>query len=136
MRLRPRGRTLLAVGGGFLAGLLLASALFAVLIAPKKHVVARWNAPGGVYHALIVDDGPSPTALFGSVHRWRLYLGRDAETPSYGHFISLPELPDLYGEEETWWRESRVRWSPTGVRLTFPTGHELFIPAQAYEGGR
>lgn len=136
MRLRRRDGTLLTVGLGFLAGLLVVCVLFAVLVAPRNRVVARWDAPGGVYHALIVDDGPSPTALFGSLHRWRLYLGRDAEQPSYGHSISLPELPDLYGEDGSKWQDSRVSWTPAGVRLTFPTGHELFVPARAYEGGR
>ncbi|WP_133161997.1 hypothetical protein [Deinococcus aerius] len=102
--------------------------------APKRQVVARWDAPGGAYHALIVDEGPA--RLPRSLHRWRLYLGHDAAEPSYGHYVSLPELPDLYGEDGAKWRESRVSWTPAGVRLTFWTGHELFVPAQAYEGGR
>ncbi|BDP42149.1 hypothetical protein DAETH_21180 [Deinococcus aetherius] len=134
--MRRRGGGLLAVGLGFLAGLLVACVLLAVLLAPKNRVVARWDAPGDVYHALIVDDGPSPTALLGSLHRWRLYLGRDAQTPSYGHFVSLPELPDLYGEDGPKWQESRVNWTPAGVRFSFWTGHELFVPARAYENGR
>lgn len=132
--MRRRGRPLLAVGGGFLAGLLVAGTLFAALSVPRRQVVARWDAPGGAYHALIVDEGPD--RLTRSLHRWRLYLGHDAAEPSYGHYVSLPELPDLYGEDGAKWRESRVNWTPAGVRLTFWTGHELFVPAQAYEGGR
>lgn len=132
---RRRG-SLLAAGGGFLAGLLVACALLAWLWVPRRQVVARWDAPDGLYHALIVDDGPGPGRLLGSVHRWRLYLGRDAEQPSYGHFVSLPELPDLYGENAAKWQESRVNWTPAGVRFTFWTGHELFVPARAYTGGR
>lgn len=134
--MRRRGAGILAAAVGFLAGLLVAGALFASLLAPQRQVVARWSAPGGVYHALILDNGPSPTALFGSVHRWRLYLGREAEKPNYGHFISLPELPDLYGQDAAKWQESHVNWAPAGVRFTFSTGHELFVPASAYEGGR
>ncbi|MEF2278592.1 hypothetical protein V3W47_09795 [Deinococcus sp. YIM 134068] len=131
-----RGRGWLAALVGGLAGFLLACALLFSLLAPRRQVVARWDAPDGIHHALIVDDGPSPTALFGSVHRWRLYLGRDAEEPSYGHYVSLPELPDLYGQDEATWQDSRVNWTSAGVRLTFPTGHELFVPARAYTGGR
>lgn len=125
--MRRRGAVLLAAAGGFLA----ACVLWAVLIAPRAQVVARWDAPGGLHHALILDDGPDPTSLFGSGRRWRLYLGRDAESPSSGHFVPLF---DLYGGAN--WQQSRVVWSPAGVRFTFPTGHELFVPARAYEGGR
>jgi hypothetical protein len=127
-----RGVALFAAGVGFLV----ACALLAVLSRPRHQVVARWDAPDGVYHALIIDNSPTFTALLGSVHRWRLYLGRDAETPTYGHFVSLPELPDLYGEDAVNWQKSRVAWTPAGVRFTFWTGHELFVPARAYTNGR
>lgn len=117
--------------GGFAAGILLGVGLWFMPTLPRAQVVARWDAPGGVYHALILDDGPDLTSLFGSVRRWRLYLGRDAEESGYGHFVPLP---DLDGGAN--WQQSRVVWSPAGVRLSFPIGHELFVPARAYEGGR
>lgn len=134
--MRRRGGVFLAAGGGFLAGLLVACVLFAALSVPKRQVVARWDAPGGAYHALIVDETPPLAGLLSPIRRWRLYLGHDAAEPSYGHYISLPELPDLYGEDGAKWRESRVNWTPAGVRFTFWTGHELFVPARAYENGR
>ncbi|MPY66108.1 hypothetical protein F8S09_05270 [Deinococcus sp. SDU3-2] len=124
-----RSAVLLAATGGFLAACL----LWAVLIAPRAQMVARWDAPDGLHHALILDDGPDLTSLFGSVRRWRLYLGREAESPSYGHFVPLPDLP---GVDRTNWQQSRVVWFPAGVRFTFPTGHELYVPARAYQGGR
>lgn len=131
-----RGRALLTAGGGLLAGFLLGCVLLTWLWAPRQRVVARWDAPDGIYHAMIMDDGPDPGSLLGSVHRWRLYLGRDAEQPSSGHFVSLPALADLSGENAAKWQESRVNWTPAGVRFTFWTGHELFVPARAYTGGR
>ncbi|EYB66612.1 hypothetical protein DEIPH_ctg084orf0028 [Deinococcus phoenicis] len=129
-----RRRGWLIAGGGFLAGVLVACVLVAALLPPKNRIVARWDAPDGLYHALILDGGPN--VMPGSFRRWRLYLGRDAGQPSYGHFVSLPELPDLYGETAAKWQESHVNWTPAGVRFTFWTGHELFVPARAYQNGR
>ena len=111
------------------------------LLARQPRVVARWDAPGGVYHALVLDEGLDSQGfplqlLFGASRRYALYLGREAEQPTYGHLLTLPDLPGLYGLPPEQWQRSRVEWTARGARVTFPTGHELFVPARAYEGGR
>ena len=126
---------------GLTLGVVLTLGLFSALFAWNPRVVARWDAPGGVYHALVLDEGLDSRGfplqlLFGGPQRYALSLGREAEQPTYGHLLTLPDLSGLYGLPPQQWQQSRVEWTARGARVTFWTGHEVFVPARAYEGGR
>ncbi|MEV0416404.1 hypothetical protein AB0I68_38115 [Streptomyces sp. NPDC050448] len=49
--------------------------------------------------------------------------------PSYGHWLDVDTALGAEGIESTTWTES-------GVRVRFPAGHEVFVPARYFLGGR
>ncbi|HEY8479857.1 MAG TPA: hypothetical protein VIL71_08525 [Spirillospora sp.] len=61
---------------------------------------------------------------------YALYTGRDPEV-RYGHFVRVG-----LGSDETRLIPRSVGWDRAGVRVVFTSGHELFVPARFYVGGR
>ncbi|QJW96141.1 hypothetical protein FTUN_3697 [Frigoriglobus tundricola] len=52
----------------------------------------------------------------------------------YGHWTEY-EFHNYHNEPDYFLR-CVVTWAPDGVTLTEPTGHKLFIPKNAFIGGR
>lgn len=66
------------------------------------------------------------------LHRHRPYevvIGRDPSL-SYGHSVTF----EATGESAP--RISGAEWQQDGVRIKLDSGHELFVPAQKFLGGR
>jgi hypothetical protein len=53
--------------------------------------------------------------------------------PGYGHVLNYPE-PYVISEDEL--KKVIVKWSSTGIELQLTMGHKLFIPKNAFIGGR
>ncbi|MDT9692755.1 hypothetical protein Q5762_31415 [Streptomyces sp. P9(2023)] len=61
-------------------------------------------------------------------HSYRMVIARDSSL-SYGHWLDIDTALGAKGIESTTWTES-------GIRIRFPTGHEIFNPARLYLHGR
>ncbi|MEU7555082.1 hypothetical protein AB0B01_22530 [Streptomyces sp. NPDC044571] len=120
---------------GGVAGVLLTVVLMTVLFLmtvlwwPRTEVTYRSSAPS----AIVYDRSPYFLALVHSYSlsgrdAYRLAIGR-SPTPSYGHWVDVDTALGAGGIEST-------TWSDSGVRVRFPTGHELFVPARSFLGGR
>ncbi|GGL18111.1 hypothetical protein Sme01_55500 [Sphaerisporangium melleum] len=108
-------------------GIALGVALTVAARWPRTEVVYRGDQPATVAY----DDG-SPhvlalvrrSSLAGESHQ--IVVGRDPGL-SYGHRVDI----------ETSARSvTAAEWTTAGVRVSFDTGHELFIPARYFTGGR
>ncbi|TDD68827.1 hypothetical protein E1293_36545 [Actinomadura darangshiensis] len=84
--------------------------------------------PDGSTHYLGVVHTRS--RLFGRHQNYELYAGRDPGL-SYGYFVRLG-----FGAPEERLVIKAVAWSGGGVRVTFASGHVVFVPAHHYLGGR
>ncbi|MFI6316641.1 hypothetical protein ACIBG8_03940 [Nonomuraea sp. NPDC050556] len=94
---------------------------------PRSEVVYRSDQPATVAYA----DGSRHVlalvrerALFGESHK--IFAGRDPGI-SYGHWVDIETSATSVKSTE---------WTSAGVRVLFDTGHELFIPARYFVGGR
>lgn len=67
--------------------------------------------------------------LLGRPQAYEVYTGRSSDL-IYGHFIEIA----ITNVERPVLREAD--WRPEGVHIRFESGHELFIPAEAFLGGR
>ncbi|MFG2873795.1 hypothetical protein ACGFYU_02025 [Streptomyces sp. NPDC048337] len=113
-----------------MAGVLLTVVLLTVLWWPQREVTYRSSAPSSVAY-----DDKSPHSLglvhehtMSGRHSYRMVIGRDAGV-SYGHWLDIDPTLGAKGIESTTWTE-------TGVRVRFPTGHEIFVPARSFLYGR
>ena len=139
---RPDSRRLAHVVLVLITAVGVALAVLAVLTAaawPGKTVLGEWQQPAAVSYAdgsrhtvAVIDRGPragAAGALLGDGPRYQLYAGRDP-SHGYGHFLDL-DVPGAAVDQAT------VEWTAEGVRLRFPGGQEeLFVPADAFVGGR
>jgi hypothetical protein len=120
-------------GLGLLA--VLGSAAWALLNFAPRDVLARWTQPAGIPY-----DGRGPYHIIvtgrenDDVHT--IYVGREKETPGYGHMVTLMVYPKTSKSMREFWAHAVVDWSPEGVRLSLPSGHVLFIPQKMFAGGR
>ncbi len=97
---------------------------------PRSEVTYRNSAPSSVTY-----DDASPHHL-GLVHQhslsgrhsYTLVIGRDPGL-SYGHRVGVDTSLGEDGVEST-------TWTASGVRVRFPAGHELFVPAKFFLHGR
>lgn len=110
-------------------------AALAAITWPRDTVVASFAQPasvtyadGSAHHLVVIDRGPSWGLPIGDGHRYELHAGRDPGD-GYGHFLDLG-VPD--GSLEG----SDARWGAAGARLVLSSGHETFVPADAFVGGR
>ncbi|MFE7744263.1 hypothetical protein [Nocardia sp. NPDC057455] len=67
--------------------------------------------------------------LLGRHQTYEVYTGRFPDL-TYGHFVEIA-ITDV---ERPVLREAD--WRPEGVHIRFESGHELFVPAKAFLGGR
>ncbi|MEV4950016.1 hypothetical protein [Streptomyces sp. NPDC053755] len=115
---------------GVVAGVLLSAVVLTAAWWPRTEVTYRSSAPSAVVYA---DGSPHFLSL---VHRYslsgqqsyRMVVGRDPGA-SYGHWVDVDAALGASGIESATWTES-------GVRVRFPTGHELFVPARSFLYGR
>ncbi|MET8508493.1 hypothetical protein ABZV60_28210 [Streptomyces sp. NPDC004787] len=97
---------------------------------PQDEVTYRSAAPssltypdGAEHHLALVRS----SSLSGS-ETFRLFVGRDPKA-TYGHWLDVDAYLGREGVEST-------EWTLEGVRVRFPTGHEVFVPARAFLYGR
>ncbi|MBB5932234.1 hypothetical protein [Streptomyces echinatus] len=97
---------------------------------PRTEVTYRSTAPASLVYA---DRSPHYLGLvhehtLSGRHTYELMIGRDPGL-SYGHMVHVG--PDLgpRGVKST-------TWTASGVRVRFPTGHEVFVPARSFLYGR
>ncbi|TDD26094.1 hypothetical protein E1287_36625 [Actinomadura sp. KC06] len=79
------------------------------------------------YYAGLIHDR---SRVFGRHQSYDLYTGSRRDL-SYGHFVHLDSLE--YGKPPV---IESANWTEEGVRVTFTSGHEVFVPARYYVGGR
>ncbi|MFF5210176.1 hypothetical protein [Streptosporangium sp. NPDC000396] len=113
--------------GLLVLGIVLGMALSVAAHWPLREVVYRSNQPATVAY----DDDSKyllalvrKSTLLGESHQ--IYAGRDPGL-SYGHWVDI---------ETTARSVTTTEWTTAGVRVLFDTGHELFIPARYFIGGR
>ncbi|MGI5447305.1 hypothetical protein ACQEVM_16275 [Streptomyces sp. CA-243310] len=115
---------------GIVAGILLTVTVTTVLWWPQRDVTYRSAAPAAVVYP---DEAAHFLALvhvhtLSGRHSYKMVIGREP-TPSYGHWVDVDAALGAEGVESTTWTES-------GVRVRFPTGHEIFVPARPFLYGR
>ena len=120
------GRVLL----GAVAGILLTAAVLTVLWWPRTEVTYSNTAPAAVKYE---DEAPHHLGLvhehtLSGRHSYKMIIGRYTGA-SYGHWLDIDPVVGAKGIESTTWTES-------GVRVRFPTGHEIFVPARFFLHGR
>jgi hypothetical protein len=103
---------------------------------PADRVVQTWQRPDSAYCLSVVEgDTDWRGVLFANTRqRYYLYAGRNCGQPGYGHFIDF--TPASYLDSESLLKSATVSWASDGVTFALPVGHRLFIPRDAYEGGR
>ncbi|MEJ8638612.1 MULTISPECIES: hypothetical protein [Streptomyces] len=115
---------------GGAAGVALTAVLLTVLWWPRSDVTYRSSAPSSVTYE---DDSAHHLGLvhehtLSGRHSYQLVIGRDPGL-SYGHRVGVDTDLGADGIEST-------TWTTSGVRVRFPTGHEVFVPAKFFLYGR
>ncbi|MFI6481205.1 hypothetical protein ACIBH1_24965 [Nonomuraea sp. NPDC050663] len=120
------GRRLKGLGYVVL-GIVVGVALSVAARWPRSEVVYRSDQPPAVDYA----DGSEhalalvrESALLGESHQ--IVVGRDPGF-SYGHRVDV---------DASFGSVRMTEWTSAGVRVGFATGHEVFIPARYFIGGR
>jgi len=132
---RRRGRGCLAAVGGLVAGLLVCVAAVVVLSWPHDDRVETWRQPDSVSYsddsahtATVIHTYTWGSAIGLGYDRYETVLGRDPGG-SYGHGVRVKST----GVST---RPRRVHWTDKGVTLYYGHGHRVFVPADAFTGGR
>ncbi|MFJ7587557.1 hypothetical protein ACIQZO_09200 [Streptomyces sp. NPDC097617] len=104
--------------------------LLTVLWWPRTEVTYRDSAPAAVTYA---DRSPHFLSLthehtLSGRHSYRMLVGRGTGG-TYGHWLDIDPALGAEGIESTTWTEA-------GLRVRFPTGHEVFVPARTFMFGR
>ncbi len=119
---------------------LCALGFFFLATRPQNRVVKTWSAPDGQYHLSVIQSDRDFRGFPLDVRaRYAVYVGREAGQPTYGHLVDYsftPSSSDALSAIERDIERCQVDWGQGGVTLTAPSGHTLFIPRPAYEGGR
>ena len=115
---------------GLIVGVVVCAGATIALRRPAQQTLYTSEQPGTVAY----DDGSSHVIALIRDHSpledsFRLYAGRDPSL-HYGHFIDV-DLPGIADEPV-----QSTQWTREGVRIRFGTGHELFVPAASFTGGR
>ncbi|MEO3828164.1 hypothetical protein [Actinomadura sp. B10D3] len=122
-----------------LAVLLVLLVLTAAVILDR--LLGRTSVVGGVQQqpaSVKYQDGRTHYAAVTHTRSWvfdrhvnyRLYTGSDPSL-HYGYFVRLG-----FGMPEQRPVIKAVKWDDRGVRVTFASGHEVFVPARHFVGGR
>lgn len=84
----------------------------------------------GPYCLYVKETIPQPCCGGGRHHS--LVIGRSA---SAGHFADY--TPNAQGRDMASYLEgAEVDWQPDGLTFREPSGHEVFVPAEQFTGGR
>lgn len=116
--------------------------LFFILTRPSNEVVHKWQQPASITYD---GQGPYYLAVVKSDLDWRgfpfeirrnysIYVGRDPQ-PSYGHWVDLSFFPEP-DDMKTFLNKASTNWTDQGVELVLPSDHRVFIPKDAFTGGR
>ena len=136
-------KILLYVMGSFVLALVITF----LLHIPSHKVIAQWKQPTeikydgwGPYYVSVVEDDLDWRGFPLHVGRnYFIYLGRDAGTPSYGHWIKYSfhaSYPYDSNNLAAFLSKAKVQWTAEGVTLEPPSGHRLFVPKAMFIGGR
>lgn len=101
-------------------------------------VIAKWSQPSTIdyesfdpYMLVVLDAGS--VARSQRLYQVRVLHGTDPD--GYGHSMHFGVLA-ADNMDDAFIRDSEVEWSATGVALTVPSGHRVFIPKASFIGGR
>ncbi|NRQ36907.1 hypothetical protein HII36_34475 [Nonomuraea sp. NN258] len=115
---------------GLIAGVVLCAGAMIAMRWPTQQTLYTDRQPGTVAYD---DDSSHVIAIirYRSLleDSYRLYAGRDPSL-SYGHFVDV-DFASIADKPV-----QSTQWTPEGVRVRFGTGHELFVPAASFIGGR
>lgn len=75
------------------------------------------------------------TFPFGTQRRYFLFVGRGKEAPAYGVYIDF-SFPSAGRDADEFIRASKVEWDERGLTFVTKAGHRLFLPKEAFVGGR
>jgi hypothetical protein len=142
MRPKINHRKLFRWIGVFLGALAITTMCFLFLFTrPSNREIAHWSSPDDGCHLIVLegDTDWSGFPLFTKPHYY-FYAGRESHNPTYGHHLSYEFHPEMAGFFENdlsiYLRKATVTWTTEGLTFEEPSGHRLFIPKAAYEGGR
>lgn len=125
--------------------LLLCAALVALLLAaiwPTDRVLLTSCQPPelpydgqGPYCLSLRETDPAALSLSGLERHHTLFVGRGEGAGGYGHRVDYSPHP---GSEAmaTYLEGAEVDWQADGLRFREPSGHEVFVPAEQFTGGR
>ena len=80
-------------------------------------------------YELQIKEGSRELQLFDFARGAEIMIARQGNDFSYGHGIDI----DVLGSDVS---KTQVEWIKSGINLHFDSGHNLFIPKNAFEGGR
>lgn len=143
MKRRSILKRLLKLAGFLCLSLLLALIITFVLHWPSMKIVAQWSQPVNLkygsfdpyYLSVVESDIDWRTFPFGSERNYFIYVGREKEDPSYGHWVNF-SFHAGYEDIETFIKKSDIKWSNKGVTFATASGHTVFIPKKMFIGGR
>lgn len=129
---------------GFLLGLVAAGPLAVWLNMPTNRVLHRWDQPEGVKYgsfepySLYIAEGPKKWHILGwSKRRYEIRIVPTGADPNdHGHVFECDLQLYASPSVESHLEHCTVEWTADGVTFTQPTGHKLFIPKDAFIGGR
>ncbi len=134
LQTRSRRRWLAPAASGLVIGVLVTVLGLAVLSTEGITVVRTAQQPASVTYS---DGSPHYVAVKRYVSigaplvggtRYELWLGRDPQL-NYGHSVAV----DITGADP---EQFDADWTEQGVKVRFGSGHEIFVPAKAFIGGR
>jgi hypothetical protein len=117
-----------------------AGSLF-LLTRPSLREIMHWPSPDGHYHLILLEGDTDWRGFpFFTKPHYFFYAGRESHSPTYGHEQGYELHSDMAGYCEkdlsVYLHKSTVTWSAEGLSFEEPSGHRVFIPKTAYEGGR
>jgi len=135
-------RTFRWVSSVLIVAILLTFVSLYTLTRPSLQVVKAWQQPATIvneettyYLSVVKSDRDWRGFPFNMPRRYGIYVGRERDQPTYGHWLdfSFYPFPDSTIDHI---RKSIVEWTPSGVTFAPPSGHRLFIPRTMFSGGR
>lgn len=121
---------------------LITSLLFIGLQRPTFHVLKSWEQSVAIdyssfdsYFLHIVEDNIDLGHIpFTAQRNYFIYVGKDENEVIYGHAknYSFEYNHDI----QAYLDDCKVDWSQKGVTFKEPSGHSIFIPKEAFIGGR
>lgn len=108
----------------------------------STQVVQTWQQPESIvydsatYYLSVVEADLDFSGFPLSVsRRYRLYVGREKDAPTDGHWLDFTFYAD--GDNlVAHIRRSQVDWSAEGVTFRSPSGHRLSTPKKLFVGGK